>query len=108
MEPVTILGVTDPDGDALTFTVTSIRQDEPVSGPQAGNTSPDGSGVGTDTAQVRVERAGQGDGRVYHVGFSADDSNGGNCTGTVLVTVPHSNNGQPAVDQGPLYDSTVP
>lgn len=107
--PINILGVTDLDGDAVAITVESIYQDEPVKGTGSGDTSPDGNGVGTPTAQVRAERAGNGDGRVYHIAFTADDGNGGTCEGTVLVSVPKSQgkNGA-AVDGGVLYDSTKP
>ena len=66
---------------------------------------PDGRGVGTGTAELRAERSGSGDGRVYTIGFTADDGSGGTCTGSVTVAVPKTINST-AVDQGPLYDST--
>jgi Bacterial Ig domain len=101
--PVNVLGVTDPDHDAVAITITSIRQDEPT-----GANAPDGTGVGTSTAQVRAERLGTGDGRVYHIGFTASDGDGGTCSGTVRVAVPHDQgNGATAVDGGPLFDSTT-
>ncbi len=105
---IDVLGVTDPDGDAVTTTVVSIFQDEPTDGLGDGDTAPDGFGLGTPTATVRAERAGNGDGRVYHVGFTADDGQGGSCSGEVLVGVPKSQwkKGGP-VDGGPLFDSTV-
>jgi len=107
--PVNVLGLTDPDGDTLTIAITSIFQDEPTNGLGDGDTSPDGAGVGTSTAQVRAERSGTGNGRVYHVGFTADDGHGGSCAGTVLVGVPHDQGpGQIPVDDGALYDSTQP
>jgi streptogramin lyase len=110
--PVGILGVTDPDGDPVTLTIGSIFQDEPVDTFGDGSFTPDGQGVGTDTAAVRAERSGTekvpGDGRVYHVGFTADDGRGGQCTGTVTICVPHDQSpGHVCVDQGPLYDSTA-
>ena len=67
---VAINGATDADGDALTLAITSIRQDEPVG---KGNSAPDGKGVGTATAELRAEKLGSGDGRVYHVSFTASD-----------------------------------
>jgi hypothetical protein len=110
--PITITGVTDADGDPLTITIDSIFQDEPVDAKGSGNTAPDGKGVGTDTAEVRSERSGSkkvpGNGRVYHIGFTADDGNGGTCSGTVKVCVPHDKSGDECVDDGPLYDSTAP
>ena len=104
---ITIEGVTDPDGDTVSITITAIFQDESVNGQGDGNTCPDGTGVGTSTASVRAERSGLGDGRVYHISFVAEDGNGGECEGTVTVCVPHSQQGGGVcVDQGPLHDST--
>ncbi|MFC2122740.1 hypothetical protein ACFLRP_03545 [Bacteroidota bacterium] len=113
--PVTIDGVTDPDGDPVTITITSIMQDEPVDWawhtPGDGNFAPDGKGVGTDTAEVRAERSGSkkapGDGRVYHIGFTASDGKGGTCSGTVTVGVPHDKKDTP-VDGGALFNSVIP
>lgn len=98
---VTINGVTDGDGDPVTLTVEGIRQDEAV---EAGG--PDGTGVGTGTAAVRAERSGRGNGRVYHVAFTADDGRGGTCSGSVQVAVPHHPRST-AVDDGPAHDSTI-
>ena len=109
LEPVTVSGATDSDGDALTYSVTAIKQDEKTNGLGDGDTSPDGQGIGSGTAQVRVERAGNGDGRYYHITFAASDGQGGSCSGTVKVSIPKNQgkNGA-AVDGGPLYDSTLP
>jgi hypothetical protein len=103
---INILGVTDPDGDPVAITINSIRQDEPVKGSGTGNTCPDATGLGTNTAHVRAERGGTGDGRVYHINFAGADGKGGTCTGEVKVCVPH-NKGKTCVDQGSLFDSTV-
>jgi len=105
MRDITIKAVTDPNGDDITITIDSIFQDEEVSEEGSGNSSPDGAGVGTDTAQIRAEKSGKGDGRVYHIGFTADDGEL-ECSGVVTVGVPHDQRGTDAVDQGPLYDST--
>jgi hypothetical protein len=107
-----VLGVTDPDGDPVTIMVDSIFQDEPVDTLGDGSFTPDGQGAGTDTASVRAERAGTpevpGDGRVYHISFTADDGRGGSCSGEVLVGVPHDRGqGSTPVDGGALYDSTA-
>jgi len=112
MVDVTINGVTDPDGDPVTVTITSIFQDEPVDDIADGHTSPDGAGVGTGTASVRAERSGSkknyGNGRVYQIGFTATDGDL-SCSGKVAVGVPHDQGGQPfPVDDGALYDSTAP
>ncbi len=105
-EAITI-DVIDPDGDPVTVTIDGIYQDEAVDAKGSGNTSPDGQGVGTSTAEVRAERSGKGNGRVYHIYFIADDGRGGRCTGEVLVGVPHDQGGDDAIDDGALYDSTA-
>ena len=104
---INVLGVTDPDDDPISIMITSIFQDEPVLSPDTGNTSPDGQGVGTSTAQVRAERIESGNGRVYHISFRAWDPSGGFCTGAVTVDVPPTRNAT-AVDDGAVYDSTQP
>lgn len=113
MVPVSVQNVSDADEDPLILTITSIRQDEPVNAIADGNTTADGAGVGTSTAMVRAERSGSpknpGNGRVYHIGFTANDGNGGACSGVVRVGVPHDQGGQSTpVDDGALYDSTAP
>ena len=112
MVSVNVTGVTDGEGDEVTITVDSIRQDEPVVSKGDKKLLPDAGGVGTEIAEVRAERYGTkkdpGNGRVYHIGFTADDGRGGTCTGEVLVGVPHDHKkNDPAVDDGALYDSTV-
>lgn len=104
--PVSINGVTDADGDTVIVNIDAIHQDEAVKGP--GKKHPDALGVGTSVAQLRAERDAKGDGRVYHVAFTASDGKGGSCQGSVKVGVPRdqSANGGP-VDGGPLFDSTV-
>lgn len=109
---ISVLGVTDPEGDAIMITIDSIFQDEPVDTFGDGSFTPDGQGVGTSTAEVRAERAGSkkvpGNGRVYHIGFTADDGHGGTCSTEVQVGVPgDQGHREDPVDDGPLHDSTV-
>ncbi|MCL4249219.1 MAG: VCBS repeat-containing protein [Anaerolineae bacterium] len=109
MMDVSILSVTDPEGDPVAITIMSIYQDEPTNGLGDGDTSPDGQGIGTPIATVRAERAGDGNGRMYHISFSADDGHNGVCTGSVLVGVNHDQGKKgEAVDDGALFDSTLP
>jgi hypothetical protein len=61
--------------------------------------------VGTSTPSVRSER--DGDGRVYHLAFTATGGSG-SCTGTVTVGVPHDQGHGSLVDEGSLYNSTLP
>jgi Zn-dependent metalloprotease len=105
--PISIEGVTDPNDSPVNITIKSIRQDEAVLAPDSGHTSPDGRGIGTDTAEVRAERVESGNGRVYYITFAARNDSGGICTGTVEVGVPTTRNGV-AVGDGANYDSTQP
>jgi uncharacterized protein DUF642 len=103
---ITLSGGTDPDGDAVTITITGVHQDEPVSGTGAGDTAPDAAAVSaSNQLQVRAERSGNGDGRVYVISYTATDSDGNTCSGTETVAVPHSQNGTPAVNSGATYNS---
>ena len=92
LAPVTVTGVTDPDGDPVTITVTGVTQDEPLNAQGDGNTCPDAVIQG-DSASVRVERSGapkqRGNGRVYTIAFRAEDGRGGSCEGTIDLCVPH-------------------
>jgi hypothetical protein len=107
LHPITIMGVVDPDGDSIQITIDSIYQDEPVG---TNKNSPDGFGIGTDTAEVRAERDGNGNGRVYVIGFTATDAFGLSCSSTVeLGIIPHDQGGDlDVVNDGATYDSTVP
>src|SRR5438128_7577145 len=53
---VSVVGVTDPDGDPVAVTITGITQDEPLNARGEGNTCPDASGVGSPIASLRAER----------------------------------------------------
>lgn len=102
---VTITGVTDPDGNPVTTTVTGVTQDEPLNGLGDGDTSPDAlPALGSNQVWLRAERSGTGDGRVYRVGIQATDGLGGVCTGVVDVGVPHDQGAHSTpVDSGGVF-----
>ena len=114
----TVLGVTAVNGP-VTININSIFQDEAPTGKGSGHTCPDGKGVGTSTAFVRAERSRLGDGRVYHIDFTATDTQNQTCMGDVTVCVPHdqgqirarghgkAKEGVGCIDEGPIYDSTA-
>lgn len=105
---VGIVGVMDPDGDAVSLTITTVTQDEPVK-VNKGDKSPDAVINPDSTVGVRVERSAQGDGRVYRIGFTADDGNGGTCAGVVRTCVPHDQGqGNDCVDGGDGINSLLP
>jgi hypothetical protein len=55
------------------------------------------------TVQLRAEREGGGNGRVYTIHLSVDDGNGNSITAIYQVIVPKSQNGRPALDDGQVY-----
>jgi hypothetical protein len=106
---VTIDGITDPDSDPVTIVIDSIQQDEPVNGFGDGDTSPDGFGVGTAQAELRAERSGTGNGRVYIISFTASDDKAASCSGVLSVGSPHDLGANKIpIDDGLRFDSTQP
>ncbi|HEU4733958.1 MAG TPA: hypothetical protein VFT22_38970, partial [Kofleriaceae bacterium] len=101
--PVSILGVTDPDGDPVTITITTVAQNEPAIGP--GNHCPDAVHVGTSSVSLRAERNDDGGGRVYTIFFTATDGKGGTSQGSVNVVIPHDQ-GTPPLPGSGSFDST--
>ena len=106
-----MLGVTDPDGDEVTITITGITSDEPTAsdkGSGGKKHSPDADGVGTETASLRAERSGSGNGRVYEITFVASDGRGGETVGTVRMCVPRDFKKSEliCIDDGQIYDAT--
>ncbi|MBI4654694.1 MAG: Ig-like domain-containing protein [Nitrospirae bacterium] len=108
---VGIVGVTDPDGDPVIITITTITSDEPtatIKGAGGITHAPDAMGVGTSTANLKAERSGLGNGRVYEISFIANDGKGGKSEGKVQVRVPHDIRMKTcnAIDDGQIYDAT--
>ncbi len=85
--------------------ITQISSDEAVNAPGTGNTQND-IVIASDcrSAQLRVERQGGGNGRVYDVALHVQDAAGNRTATTVQVMVPASGLG--AVDDGPHYTVT--
>ena len=99
-----ILSVTDegdPNVGIEDVIITSITSDEPQDA--------DGNGDGhtlndiviaddCKSFQVRAERRGTGDGRVYTIAYSVSDASGNTTTGTLCVGIPHDQSGPDAVE----------
>lgn len=92
---VRIVGI----GSPKKITITGITQDELV-GPQ-----PDAYGVGGSMARLRRELNAGGDGRVYHIAFTAQYRNR-TCSHEVAVTVPPDRR-TTATDSGAQHNSVV-
>src|SRR5262249_50599060 len=84
--------------------ISMVTSDEPDSGTGQGNTTND-IVIAADckSVQLRAERSGNGNGRVYTITLKVADASGNVGTATVRVTVPHSQNGAPATDDGPHF-----
>ena len=81
-----------------------MTQDEPVNGLGDGDTTPDAVLQG-GSVLLRAERSGLGTGRIYTVKFSATDTKGAACTGTIAVCVPHDRRTEACSDTGLRYNS---
>ncbi len=100
-----VTGVTD-NCDSISVSsvvITKVTSDEIENGNGDGNTFNDiVIAANCKSVQLRAEREGNGDGRVYTIFFSVQDSSGNTGTGTARVVVRH-NPGETAVDSGPHY-----
>jgi hypothetical protein len=94
----------DPSVSLSSVVIAKVTSDEPENSLGDGNTLND-MVIATDckSVQLRSERKGDGDGRVYTITFKVTDSSGNSSTVTAKVTVPKSQNGSPAVDSGVQY-----
>jgi large repetitive protein len=102
MAQVRILGVVNPNNDPVT--IDAVTQDEPTNGLGDGDTPIDAI-ISGDSATLRAERSGSGNGRVYRICFTVHDPEQ-NAQGCVNVSVPKSKKTDVAVDNGQNYDST--
>jgi len=84
--------------------ISQVTSDESEDGNGDGNTSHD-IVIAADckSVQLRAERQGGNNGRVYTITFKVRDASGNTATATAAVTVPESQNGAAAVDDGPIY-----
>jgi hypothetical protein len=90
-------------GDTIRVTIASVSCDEAVDTTGDGNTSNDIVITCPATVDLRAERQGNGDGRVYTIVLAATDPAGNRTTATAHVVVPHDHSGRPVVAGPPLY-----
>jgi len=76
---------TDVNGATCTL---SVASNEPVNGQGDGNTSADWNVIDAHSVQLRSERAGGGNGRIYTITIRCTDPSGNMGSATTTVTVP--------------------
>ena len=106
---VTNFVVSASDGCDGTVTINNVVISK-VTSDELENSSGDGNtlndiviAANCKSVQLRSERDGGGDGRVYTITFRVKDASGNATTKTANVVVPHSNSGGGAIDSGPRY-----
>lgn len=98
---VTVTDVCDPDAS---FELVDVTSDEPDNGQGDGDTENDIQGADLNTAdvefQLRSERMGNGDGRVYTILYRAFDLSGNSTDEALEVHVPHDQDGNALAGSG--------
>lgn len=94
--------VLDCDDD-WTATIDFVSSDEPDDDNGDGNTDADIVLVASDAVQLRSERQGGSNGRVYTIGFTVADGSGNTTAAECLVVVDHDQGKGEAVDDGEAY-----
>ena len=100
---LSVTDICDAGVDVADIAITSVSSDEPedVIGNGDGNTMDDiVIAKSLKTVDLRSEREGAGNGRVYTINFKVTDASGNTATGSYKVGVPHDQSGHSAVDDG--------
>jgi hypothetical protein len=94
----------DPSVSLSSVRIAMVTSDEANNSGGDGNTTND-IVIAADciSVKLRSERSGNGNGRVYTITFKVTDASGNMGTATATVTVPKSQNGASAIDDGPHY-----
>jgi hypothetical protein len=91
MVPVLLTAqVNDVADPAPTTLIVSVTSNEPVNGDGDGDTAPDWEITGALTLNLRAERRGDGNGRIYTITVESRDVSGNVSARTVTVSVPKS------------------
>jgi hypothetical protein len=90
MVPVNVAVAASDVCDAiLACQITALSSNEPVNGPGDGNTAPDWQITGALSVNLRAERSGGGNGRIYTITLMCTDDSGNHSTSNTTVIVPH-------------------
>jgi hypothetical protein len=88
--PVSVTVVATDVCDTMpTCVIASVSSDEPANGTGDGNTAPDWAITGDLSVDLRSERSGMGDGRVYEITVECSDASGNTAQATTAVVVDH-------------------
>jgi hypothetical protein len=88
--PVTLsLSISDNCDSNPVCEISSASSNEPENGLGDGDTAPDWEITGDLTANLRAERSGSGNGRVYTLTVTCSDASGNSSNKWVTVKVPH-------------------
>ncbi|MCK4527565.1 choice-of-anchor L domain-containing protein [candidate division WOR-3 bacterium] len=107
---ISVTDICDADVDIEDVVITSVSSDEPedAQGRGDGTTVDDIVIVDSQTVELRAERQGGGNGRVYTINFGVTDASGNTETGSCTVWVLHDQEpGSTAIDDGASAGYTV-
>lgn len=92
MRPVEVsVDVQDACDQAPSCRITSVSSNEPDNGEGDGNTASDWEVTGELSLELRAERSGGGNGRIYTIEVTCTDACDNSSEETVTVSVPHDN-----------------
>ena len=107
---ISVTDICDADVDIDDVVITSVSSDEPENDPGTGdgNTVNDIIIKDSQTVDLRAERQGNGNGRVYTINFEVTDASGNTQTGSCTVWVVHDQMpNDTAIDDGASAGYTV-
>jgi hypothetical protein len=106
---ISVTDICDADVDMDDVVITSVSSDEPENDPGTGdgNTLNDIIIKDSQTVDLRAERQGNGNGRVYTINFEVTDDSGNTGTESCTIWVPHDQDGHPVIDDGASAGYTV-
>lgn len=100
ISPADCVAATDACDDDLDAVFLWASSDEPAEGRGDGNHEPDIRNLSCEGVELRAERSGNNNGRVYELGVRVFDDEGNHTDATCVVTVVHDQSGAVAIDDG--------
>jgi hypothetical protein len=94
MVPITLSAITSDAVGVVSLKIISVTSNEPDNGLGDGDTAGDIEITGALTLNLRAERAGSGNGRLYTITVEGKDAAGNAATATVTASVAKSLGGK--------------